>query len=227
MRGSGPDELADSHVLAAVRRGDRGAFAVIVNRHRQAVFAYLRARMLEPADAEDLCQEVFLRGYTLADRFDGDGTARPWLLGIARNVLREHLRTLSRRKEVLWAEMCLEIEARSPQSAGLYDDVAGYLPDCIGALGPSARKSLEMRYRSQLRHAEIAERLRRSADAVKLLLYRARQALRRCLEGRVRQAEMESAARRASQRENSNSTIRNPQSTISPTPESRILNPDS
>jgi RNA polymerase sigma-70 factor (ECF subfamily) len=49
-------------------------------------------------------------------------------------------------------------------------------------LGQSARQALEMYYASRLRLAEIGQQLKRSEGAVKLLMFRARQALRRCLD---------------------------------------------
>jgi len=185
MRHTSVKKLTDSQIFAAVARGNSEAYDVLVEGHQRPVYAYLRARLLEPADADDLCQEVFLRGYTNAKRFGGDGTARAWLIGIARNVLREHLRRVKRRNEVVWIELCLDVESNVEEDERTYDDVLGYLPDCLDALGPSARSSLDMRYAADLRHAQIAEKLRRSADAVKLMLYRARQALRRCLDGKL------------------------------------------
>jgi RNA polymerase sigma-70 factor (ECF subfamily) len=54
-------------------------------------------------------------------------------------------------------------------------------------LGQSARQALELRYGACLRLAEIGERLHRSEGAVKLLVFRARQALRKCLDFRMLQ----------------------------------------
>ena len=43
------------------QRGDKKAFAALVEVYQHTVYGFLRARLMEPADAEDLCQEVFLR----------------------------------------------------------------------------------------------------------------------------------------------------------------------
>jgi len=175
----------EKRLFLSAQRGDRAAFAEIVRRHQGAIYGYLRSRLLEPADAEDLCQEVFLRCYVGRARFDESALVRPWLIGVARNVLREHIRTVVRRHEIAWTELCLELETMVPADEGLYDDVVGYLPDCLESLGQSARQALDLYYRSKLRLAEIGERLRRSVGAVKLLMYRSRQALRRCLDGKL------------------------------------------
>jgi RNA polymerase sigma-70 factor (ECF subfamily) len=172
-------------LVERAQRGDRDAFAQLVRNHQGAVYGYLRARLLQPNDAEDLTQEVFLRCYLARARFDTTNQMRPWLLGIARNILREHIRHLRRRKEVAWTELCLELEAMTPVEDERYEDVIGQLPQCLGGLGQSARQALDMHYASRLRLVQISEQLKRSEGAVKLLLYRARQALKRCLDGGV------------------------------------------
>ena len=175
-------ESSDAQLVAAAAAGDRDAYQAIISRHQRAIYAYLRARLLVSADAEDLCQDVFMRAYLAIGKFSGDCSARPWLLGFARNVLREHLRRMGRRHEVMWTEMCLNLDTCSAPDEGQFDEVLVHLPQCVSELGPSARLAIELRYSGQLSHATIAERLHRSADAVKLMLYRSRRALKRCLE---------------------------------------------
>ena len=177
----------DARLLAAAQRGDHAAFTAIIERHARLVHGYLRARLSRLADAEDLGQEVFLRVYTAkAVPREGAGVAmRPWLIGIARNVLREHARSTKRRRETAWTELCLDIEdlaGSGPRDDGTFDDVLGKLPRCLEALGPSARQAIDLYYHDDLRMQEIATRFKRSEGAVKLLVHRARQAVRRCLE---------------------------------------------
>jgi RNA polymerase sigma-70 factor (ECF subfamily) len=175
------DPASEQNVIERVQRGDRAAFEEIVRAHQNAVYGYLRARLLQPNDAEDLTQEVFLRCYVARARFDSGSQIRPWLFGIARNILREHIRHQKRRKEVGWTALCLELEETTPVQDDRYDEFVGQLPVCLSGLGTSARKALDMHYTSRLRVVEIGEQLKRSEGAVKLLLYRARQALKRCL----------------------------------------------
>lgn len=163
------------------RGGDAAAFAAIIERHQRVIFGYLRARLTQTSDAEDMTQEVFLRFHLAQARFDSNSLIRPWLLGIARNLLREHIRGLRRRKEVAWTELCLELEAVFPFDPQSADDAMAFLPECLNGLGPSARQAVEMKYRSEQKLAEIGRQLHRSEGAVKLLVHRARQALRDCL----------------------------------------------
>lgn len=169
----------DATLVVATRRGDHAAFATLVGRHERAVYGYLRARLAGRGDLDDLCQEVFVRLYAGADPPAGTGL-RAWLFGIARNVLREHLRGARRRRHA-WTELCLEIEDRSGDD-GRYDDVIAHLPACLDGLGASARRAIDMFYGENLPMRELAVQFKRSEGAVKLLVHRARQAVKRCLD---------------------------------------------
>jgi RNA polymerase sigma-70 factor (ECF subfamily) len=176
--------LRELILLESAQRGDRLALESLVERHQAAVFGYLRARLLEPADAEDLTQEVFLRTYVGQAPYDRGISVRAWLLGTARNLLREHLRRVRRRKEVAWTELCLQLDELAHEAGDKLDEALDDLPRCLEALGPSARQALDLHYQGRLRLAQIGEKLRRSEGAVKLLMFRARQALRHCLQMR-------------------------------------------
>jgi RNA polymerase sigma-70 factor (ECF subfamily) len=119
------------------------------------------------------------------DRFDEAGSVRSWLIGIARNLLYEHIRRMKRRREVAWTEMCLELDELTQSQPQCCDDGVTELNGCLESLADPAREALEMRYRSNLRLAQIGNRLRRSTGAVKLLMFRARQKLRHCMDNKT------------------------------------------
>ncbi len=173
-------------LVAAVQRGDDRAFATLIELYQNTIYGFLRARLIEPADAEDLCQEVFLRCYLGREKLSRAAAVGSWLIGIARNLLREHVRRVQRRKEVAWTELCLELDALASEHDEQHDDALAHLPVCLDSLGQSAREAIEMRYRHQLRMTQIGERLRRSEGAVKLLVHRARAALRHCLSNKLK-----------------------------------------
>jgi RNA polymerase sigma factor (sigma-70 family) len=90
------DSLSDAEILLR-SRGDVGAFGAIFDRHAGAVHAFL-GRRVDRRAADDLLAEVFL--IALGARFRAhpheSGSALPWLYGIARNVIRTHLRSRDR-----------------------------------------------------------------------------------------------------------------------------------
>ena len=164
---------------------DQLAFSHIVEEHQAMVYGFLRARLLQSSDAEDLAQEVFLRFYQGRGRFDQSQPLRPWLIGIARNVLKEHVTKVTRRKEVAWTHLCLELDELVQFDESDSDDALHYLSGCLESLGPSAKEAIHLKYHQDYRLAEIGERLKRSEGAIKLLMFRARQALRHCLNGKL------------------------------------------
>src|SRR5258708_1015498 len=174
--------MQDQVQIENALQGDRAALETLILQHQGAVYGYLRARLLQHSDAEDLTQEVFLRFYLARARFDSSQLVRPWLLGIARNLLKEHMRKTKRNRQTAWTELCLEleellkVEPREPE-----DDLLVWLPECMSGLGQSARQAIDLHYSANLPMSEIGQQLKRSKDAVKLLVFRARQALKRCL----------------------------------------------
>jgi RNA polymerase sigma-70 factor (ECF subfamily) len=188
VRVSAGQEESEGHraLVAAAQRGDQEAFAALVELYQNTVFGFLRARLIDQADVEDLSQEVFLRCYLGREKLNRAHTVGAWLIGIARNILREHVRKVQRRREVAWTELCLELDTLVSDHHEKYDEALLQLPKCLESLGQSAREAIDLRYRSQLRMAVIAEKLKRSEGAVKLLVHRARQALRHCLDRKLK-----------------------------------------
>lgn len=177
-------DVAEDELLHAISRGDRKAFAQVVVQYSATIQNYLRVRLVSPADADDICQEVFLRSYKNRDQFRRARSARGWLLGFARNVLREHLRKKIRRDEI-WTRLCVELapllNGDGFDSRRQDSEILEHLPGCIASLGPDARQIIEWRYRDDLSMSEIGELTQRSKGAVRVTLHRARQTIKKCL----------------------------------------------
>src|SRR6266496_4954675 len=88
------DTRTDAELLAATRT-EPSAFGTLYDRHAKAVFRWARRAGLTEADALDLVSELFARAWVSRKRFrdPGDGSAAPWLFGIARNLAAAHRRS--------------------------------------------------------------------------------------------------------------------------------------
>lgn len=83
---------SDASLMGMAALGQSAAFLDVMRRHGPAIHAYL-ARRTQRDVADDLLSEVLLRAYAARRQYDKSwNDARPWLYGIARNVLREHWR---------------------------------------------------------------------------------------------------------------------------------------
>jgi RNA polymerase sigma-70 factor, ECF subfamily len=91
------DELTS--VARAAGRGDRHALATFVQRTQGDVWRFC-AHLVDPAAADDLAQETYLRAIPALRRFRGDAQVRTWLLAIARRVCAAEIGTRSRDREL-------------------------------------------------------------------------------------------------------------------------------
>ncbi len=89
------DEVTGFALAAA--GGDRAALNRLVRATQAQVWRFC-AHLSDPASADDLTQEVYLRAMKALPRFRGDSTARTWLLAIARRTVADHIRAQQRRR---------------------------------------------------------------------------------------------------------------------------------
>ena len=177
-----PDRLSDAELL---RANDAEAFTELYDRHVAQIHAWSRARVGE--HAADLTAEVFARAWLARRRFrdEGGGSAAPWLLGIAANVLRESLHKVA-------------VESKARRKLGL---PPALVPDdgfeaveerlslpaaalrAVRDLPESEREILTLRVVEERPYREIAERLGCSSQAARLRVSRALRRLHATLEG--------------------------------------------
>lgn len=184
MLGSGQDRSveaeSDAQVIAA-SRADPLVFATVFDRHYDSVHRYL-ARRVGPDLADDLAAETFTEAFDVRLRFDTERPdARPWLFGIATNLLRHHYRSEARRLRAYARldrpatpndafgeiEMRLDAERAGPAIAA-----------AVARLSADERDVLLLLAWADLRYEEIAVALRIPIGTVRSRLNRARRRLR-------------------------------------------------
>jgi len=170
----------DGLLIERSLRGRPDAFVEVVRRHEAAVHAFLARRAGRQA-ADDLLGEVWLRAFAARGGYDpARAGARPWLYGIARNVLRAH-----------WSARPDPAGVAGPESADPWDEVVDRLDSAaqvrtlvsaLRALPVTERDALLLVAWEQLTPAEAAVVLGVPQGTVRSRLHRARSALRPLLE---------------------------------------------
>jgi len=160
-----------------------GLLDELVRGHQARLRAYLFSRTGDIDAADDLAQEVFLVVFRLIDQFDRSRPAWPWLLGIARNELREHWRSVARDKvtDAIEALVADRLLARDEGQDLPMDALAG----CIEKLPGHSRDLVRMIYTERINCAEAAKRLQQKAGAVRVTIHRIRRALQSCVQSRL------------------------------------------
>jgi RNA polymerase sigma-70 factor (ECF subfamily) len=85
-------------VIEALRRGDMAALGLVYDEHHEPVRAFARRLLGDASEAEDLVQEKFLALPRAAKGFRGDAPLRAFILGVAANHARHHVRAAARRR---------------------------------------------------------------------------------------------------------------------------------
>ncbi|WP_346620856.1 RNA polymerase sigma factor [Blastococcus montanus] len=179
-----PDALPSDAELIARSVDDPAEFAPLFDRHAATVHRYLGRRVGELAD--DLLSETFLIAFRRREAYRPDHVeVRPWLLGIATNVVHGHVRTEQRRYKTL-ARAAAEPERPGDDpgdAAGRLDAQAlrGPLAAALAALKPRDRDALLLLAWGQLGYEEIAAVLDVPVGTVRSRLHRARRQTRAVL----------------------------------------------
>jgi RNA polymerase sigma-70 factor (ECF subfamily) len=158
---------SDETLFACWRAGDVGAFEELFRRWQAPLGRHLARMLDDPAAAEDLVVETFLRLHRHRDRWREGMPLRPWIFTIARNLARNRLRA-----ERLWGWLPLAAareEAAPPAAAR--DEIQRRVAAAFAELPAAQREACSLRLLGGLSLAEIARVTGASAGTVKSRLF--------------------------------------------------------
>jgi RNA polymerase sigma-70 factor (ECF subfamily) len=177
-----PSEVPDD--VLAVQRGDRDAFALLLSRYQNRLYRYLLRWVHEPATAEDLFQQTWVRVMENIRRFDPKRNFDAWLFAVARNIAIDHVRR--RRPESLdepvgdAPPLSERVSSNSPGALEqiLRSERIELVQKVLEAQPPVYREILSLRFEEEMKLEEIAEVLAIPLGSVKSRLSRAFERLR-------------------------------------------------
>jgi RNA polymerase sigma-70 factor, ECF subfamily len=185
------DPVSDVELMLQVQHGDLTAFEGLVERYKQPLFNMVY-RMLRDADeAEDIVQKVFVQVYKASDRYRPTAQFSTWIFTIARNLTLNEIRRRSRKPPLDSMDAAAEPEGVLPPRE--YKDIRGRtageetmqrellerIDIGISELPENQKAAMLLCKEGDLRYEEIAKALGCSVSAVKSLLFRARETLKR------------------------------------------------
>ena len=155
---------------------DSDRFAEFYERSARPLWAYLARVSSNPALADDLLQESFVRFLCADHPTDGEVSARRYLFRIATNLLRDHWR---RPRAASLEDIPEEVFRTRDHSAACDSKVT--LGPALKTMKPRERQLLWLAYAEGYSHREIAEITGLATASIKLLLFRARRKVARLL----------------------------------------------
>lgn len=175
--------MDDHTLLARAAAGDQAAVGALYDRYGQQVYALALRMLQDRAAAEDATQEVFVKLWRSAARFDPErGRAASWILHMAYTTTVDLLRTRRRAAPSRYEEQ-LEVPDLSADPAGEAETavMAGQVRCAMMRLPAEQRQTLELAYFGALTHQEIANRLTIPLGTVKGRIRLGLEALRQFL----------------------------------------------
>lgn len=182
-----PEALTDPELAASALAGSEDAFRELVRRFERPVYSLIVRMVQDPALAEDLAQEVFVKAYRRLDTYDPERKLSSWLFKIAHNTTIDHLRRGTVDTVALEAEkdgergglssVLPDESVESPSAQAERKDLARALEKAIATLRPEYREAVVMFYAGGASYQDICEVTGLPMGTVKTNLHRARKQL--------------------------------------------------
>lgn len=178
-----PAALDESTLVECIANGEPAAIADVYDLHHRAVHAFAWRLLGDPTAAEDLVHDVFVALPKAARRFRGEASLRTFLISIAVNHARHHVRSATRRRAAM------DRLGREPESTGVTPEAQARQSELARALA-AAMDELSVEHRVTFVLSEIEERNSREVSeilgipdaTVRTRLHHAKRKLRAVLE---------------------------------------------
>ena len=198
-------EVTDLSLVQRVQRGDKAAFDALVLKYQHKLVKLVSRYMRNPAEAEDVAQEAFIKAYRALPQFRGDSAFYTWLYRIAINTAKNAV--VSRDRSPIDYDLDLQnpgesYEAQSrmkdsetPEGLVLTEEIRTTVNSAIDELPEDLRTAIMLRELEGLSYEEIAASMDCPVGTVRSRIFRAREAidrrLREVFEGGLGRAEEE------------------------------------
>ena len=164
--------------LVSAARENRAAFAALYRRYANSVYRYMLAYVGHVQDAQDLTEQTFLAGLEGIRSFEGRGQFAAWLFSIAHRKVMDYYR---HERSHIPLDSLVETPHPGRQPDQIIEEQLDFeqLAQAIGALAPDRAEAIRLRIFAELSVSDIGEMMGRSESAVRMLLSRAVNDLRR------------------------------------------------
>ena len=182
-------EQSDADVMLRVKTGDDSAFSYLVEKYRRQMVGFMYRMCHNPATAEELAQEVFLRVYRSRGSYEASAKFNTWLYRIATNLAANHARDtrherpentvrLDEPDQETGSTPDLADSAQTAEERLLRQERLAAIRRKVQALPERQRMAVVLHKYQQMDYREISEVMKLSESATKSLLFRAYETLR-------------------------------------------------
>jgi len=185
------NELSSEDLMARIAKGDDDAFEILVTRHQTSVLNLIYRFIGDRTQAKDLSQEVFLRVWQTANRYEPRAKFTTWIYQVTANLCLNELKSARRRRWFPFhrsegeSEKAIEetLSDGSPTAEDLLlaREQSRQVSEALRSLPANQRMALVLKRYDDLSYQEIAKILNCSVSAVESLIVRAKKTLQKKL----------------------------------------------
>lgn len=185
------EQTSDQQLVQRVQQGDRRAFDLLVLRYQQRIVKLIMRYVRDPAEAQDVAQEAFIKAYRALPGFRGESAFYTWLYRIAINTAKNHLAALQRKPvdyEIdLQDPANYELNAQlrdeeTPEGLAMQEELRRTVERTIASLPEDLRTAIMLREIDGLSYEEIASAMDCPVGTVRSRIFRAREAIDRSID---------------------------------------------
>ncbi len=178
--------LEDQRLIQQARAGDQKAFEALLNKYRNLVYHVMIRMVRNPQEAEDLCQEAFIKAFGALASFNEEFAFSTWLMKIATNncidfLRKKKLRTYSIDEPIQYKDEKVHFELPDYEPTAerqiINRERSKMIDEAIASLPPRYRHVIILRHKEEKSYEEIAEILKLPLGTVKARIFRAREML--------------------------------------------------
>jgi RNA polymerase sigma factor (sigma-70 family) len=170
--------VSDAELMRQLATGQLGALGELYDRYQAALRTFITRVTRDAHDVDDLVHATFLAAAQSAERYDGRASCRPWLIGIAAQLLRRRRQTFTRFLAVISALKGTHQASSDPRSALM---ARSEVERALARLSEAKRITLLMAEVEGMSCAEIAQALDVPIGTIWTRLHAARRELRQAL----------------------------------------------
>lgn len=177
--------LTDNELIQNIKDGDEESFQILYDRYFRRVYHFVDKRLRNRADTEETVQEVFINVFSSIANYRGEAPFAAWVLGVSRRTVANRFKKKRHPTVPLDTEESENLDptrglGRGPTPLEVYEGEERARILEVAArekLSPEQRTMFEMHHLDHQSISDIARATRKSVDAVKSNLYRARKLL--------------------------------------------------
>jgi RNA polymerase sigma-70 factor (ECF subfamily) len=178
-------ESTDEQLVRAALSGEASAFGVLVERHWNMVLALGLSRLGDPAEADDIAQESFLKAYSHLPRLRQPARFAGWLSKIVlqecTNMIRRKMRQRAATRNVATLAEPWQTMPAYSSNPGLSENQICFVRQTVSELPEKSQRLIVMRFVAGMSAVQIAEQLGKRPSTVRVWLHRAYKTLRKDL----------------------------------------------